>query len=81
VAEVAVIGVHDARWGERPLAIVVLRPGAAPDAGSIQAHVLKRVENGEISKYAVPEKIEFVDIIPKTSVGKLDKKLLRQRHT
>jgi fatty-acyl-CoA synthase len=81
VAEVAVIGVPDARWGERPLAIVVLKPGAAPDAGSIQAHVLQRVEAGEISKYAVPEKIEFTEMIPKTSVGKLDKKLLRQHHT
>jgi fatty-acyl-CoA synthase len=81
VAEVAVIGVPDARWGERPLAVVVLKPGGTPDAAAIQAHVSQRVENGEISKYAVPEKIEFVDIIPKTSVGKLDKKLLRQRHT
>ncbi len=77
VAEVAVIGVKDARWGERPMAIVVTRAGAAPDADALRAQVLRHVETGEISKYAVPERIEFVSEIPKTSVGKLDKKVLR----
>jgi fatty-acyl-CoA synthase len=79
VAEVAVIGVKDARWGERPIAIVTLRQGAQQDAGGLIAHVMQRVEAGAISKYAVPERIEFVDAIAKTSVGKLDKKLLRQQ--
>ena len=77
VAEVAVIGVKDPRWGERPMAIVVLKPDAAPDAAALQAQVMRHVEAGEISKYAVPERVEFVDAIPKTSVGKLDKKRLR----
>jgi fatty-acyl-CoA synthase len=80
VAEVAVIGVVDARWGERPLAIVVLKPDAPADAGSIQAHILRHVQAGEISKFAIPERIEFVAAIPKTSVGKLDKKLLRKNY-
>jgi fatty-acyl-CoA synthase len=81
VAEVAVIAVADAQWGERPLAIVVLKPGAAADAAALQSHVLRRVQAGEISKYAVPERIEFAESLPKTSVGKLDKKLLRQNVT
>ncbi len=79
VAEVAVIGVRDARWGERPVAVVVLRPDAVADALALIEHVMSRVACGTISKYAVPERIEFVDAIPRTSVGKLDKKVLRSR--
>jgi fatty-acyl-CoA synthase len=81
VAEVAVIGVKDARWGERPLAIVVPRPGAAQCGEDIRAFVMQRVEEGAISKYAVPERVVFADSIAKTSVGKLDKKVLRQQYT
>jgi fatty-acyl-CoA synthase len=77
VAEVAVIGVKDARWGERPVAVVVTKPDAPRDAEALKAHVLRSVQAGLISKYAVPERVEFVDAIPKTSVGKLDKKRLR----
>jgi fatty-acyl-CoA synthase len=77
VAEVAVIGIKDARWGERPVAIVVTKPGQADDATALRAHVLGRVEQGIISKFALPERVEFVHAIAKTSVGKLDKKALR----
>jgi fatty-acyl-CoA synthase len=77
VAEVAVIGIKDARWGERPVAIVVTKPGQADDATALRAHVLDRVEQGIISKFALPERVEFVHTIAKTSVGKLDKKALR----
>jgi len=80
VAEVAVIGIKDARWGERPMAIVVARQDAPHDPEALRAQVMKHVETGEISKYAVPERIEFVEAIPKTSVGKLDKKVLRARY-
>lgn len=80
VAEVAVIGVKDARWGERPMAIVVARQDAPHDPEALRAQVMKHVDSGEISKYAVPERIEFVETIPKTSVGKLDKKVLRARY-
>jgi fatty-acyl-CoA synthase len=80
VAEVAVIGVKDARWGERPVAIVVPKPGAEPDEASIKALVMKSVDSGAISKYALPEKVIFATQIAKTSVGKLDKKLLRQQY-
>ena len=77
VGEVAVIGLKDARWGERPVAIVVPKADRAPDADALRAHVMQYVEQGMISKYAVPERVEFVESIAKTSVGKLDKKALR----
>jgi len=80
VAEVAVIGVKDKRWGERPLAIVVAKPGATPDEAGIKAHVMQSVAAGKISKYAVPERVIFAAAIAKTSVGKLDKKLLRAEY-
>ncbi len=77
VGEVAVIGLKDARWGERPVAIVVPKPGAAHDAEGLRAHVMQRVDQGIISKFALPDRVEFVESIARTSVGKLDKKLLR----
>ena len=80
VSETAVIGVKDAKWGERPLALVVLKPGMAVDAKAIQDHLGRFAAAGTISKYAVPGTVLFVDVIEKTSVGKLDKKLLRQKY-
>jgi fatty-acyl-CoA synthase len=80
VSEVAVIGIKDARWGERPVAIVVLKPGAAPDEAGIKAFVMQRVDDGTVSRYAVPERVIFAESIAKTSVGKLDKKVLRQSY-
>jgi fatty-acyl-CoA synthase len=82
VSEVAVIGVKDAKWGERPLALVVLKPEAAGnvDAAGIKAHMLAYVDKGIISKFGIPEKILFVDALPKTSVGKLDKKVMREKY-
>ena len=82
VSEVAVIGVKDAKWGERPLALVVAKPGDAGqvDAAAIKAHMLAYVDKGIISKFGVPEKILFVEALPKTSVGKLDKKVMREKY-
>ncbi len=77
VSEVAVIGVRDDRWGERPVAVVVAKPGCPQDAAALRAHVMVQVEDGVVSKFAVPERVEFVEVIAKTSVGKLDKKVLR----
>jgi len=79
VGEVAVIGVADEKWGERPMALVVLKDDAADDAAAIRSFVLGYADRGVISKYAVPDQILFVDAIDKTSVGKLDKVVLRQR--
>ena len=82
VAECSVIGVKDARWGERPLALVVRDPKSATPvtAEEIKAHVLASSEKGVISKFAVPEKILFVEALAKTSVGKFDKKALRAQY-
>lgn len=80
VSEVAVIGVADDRWGERPLALVVAKQGHALTQEDITAHVRQRADAGEISRYAVPDRITIVDAIDKTSVGKIDKKVLREKY-
>jgi fatty-acyl-CoA synthase len=82
VAEVAVIGVKDDKWGERPLALVVRRPSEADGVSdvAIKSHLKTFAEQGIISKYGIPEKILFIDSIPKTSVGKINKKELRGRY-
>jgi fatty-acyl-CoA synthase len=77
VSEVAVIGVPDEKWGERPLALVVLREGALDDAEGIRAFVRSHADRGVISGFAVPDRVLFVDEIDRTSVGKIDKKALR----
>jgi fatty-acyl-CoA synthase len=77
VREVAVVGMADAQWGERPFALLVLRDGQTLDAQSLKAHLLPFVELGLINKWAIPSQIAVVGEIPKTSVGKLDKKRIR----
>ncbi len=83
VGEVAVVGVPDAKWGERPLAMVV--PSANAQNGfpveDVRTFLEKFVSSGEISKYAIPEADRFVVVeqIPKTSVGKMDKKVIRKQ--
>ena len=62
------------------MALVVLKAGAPDDAAAIRSFVLGYADKGVISKYAVPDKILFTEEIDKTSVGKLDKKLLRQKY-
>jgi fatty-acyl-CoA synthase len=79
VAEAAVVGVPDDRWGERPVALVVGKKEAMPSEEAIRRHVADFADRGTISKYAVPDKVYFVDAIPKTSVGKLDKKVIRAK--
>jgi fatty-acyl-CoA synthase len=78
VAEVAVVGVPDARWDERPLALVVPVAGAGLEPASVQRHLAQFVESGAISKWAVPEQIRIVDEIPKTSVAGRAGTLLRR---
>jgi fatty-acyl-CoA synthase len=75
VVEAAVVGVPDPRWDERPLACVVLRSGVGTTAEDLRAFVLERV-----ARWWVPERWTFIDEVPKTSVGKFDKKVLRARH-
>jgi len=83
VREVAVIGVKDEKWGERPLAVVVREPqaGETADEGQIANHVRAFVDKGIISKFAIPQQFKFVEQLPKTSVGKLDKKSLRKTYS
>jgi len=80
VSEVAVIGVKDEKWGERPVALVVPKPEFTPAVteAEIRNHVLTFSETGRISKYAVPQVVRIVECLEKTSVGKLNKKRLRE---
>ncbi|MCC6194028.1 MAG: fatty acid--CoA ligase [Burkholderiales bacterium] len=77
VAEAAVVGVPDEKWGERPVAFVVRKADKEATEEAIRRHVADFAERGVVSKYAVPDRVYFVDAIPKTSVGKLDKKVIR----
>jgi fatty-acyl-CoA synthase len=80
VLESAAIGIPDEKWGERPLMLVTLKPeykGKAT-AAEFKKFMQKFAEEGKLSKYGVPDLYEFVDKIPKTSVGKMDKKELRK---
>ncbi|MEE4691866.1 fatty acid--CoA ligase [Pseudomonas alliivorans] len=77
VREVAVVGIPDPQWGERPFALLVVREGHELDARILKEHLKPFVEQGHINKWAIPSQIALVTEIPKTSVGKLDKKKMR----
>ena len=74
VAEAAVIAIPDERWGERPLAAVVLREGASADAAQLREHLA-----GDCAKWQLPDRFEFIDEIPRTATGKFKKTVLRER--
>lgn len=78
VREVAVVGVVDPQWGERPFALLVLHEGQSLDAKGLKEHLKPFVDQGSINKWAIPSQIALVTEVPKTSVGKLDKKRIRQ---
>jgi fatty-acyl-CoA synthase len=76
VIEAAVIAKPDERWAERPLCCVVLRDGASTTAEDLLEHL-----RGRVAKWWLPDEFAFVEEVPKTSVGKFDKKVLRSRLT
>ncbi|MCC3766851.1 long-chain fatty acid--CoA ligase [Streptomyces sp. UNOC14_S4] len=73
IAEAAVVAVPDEKWGERPLAAVVLRDGAVVEYEALRAFLAERV-----ARWQLPERWTRVESVPKTSVGKFDKKVLRR---
>ena len=75
VLEAAVIAVPHPKWVERPLACVVPKPGAALEPGEIIEFL-----RPQLAKWALPDAVEIIDAVPKTSVGKFDKKVLRERY-
>ncbi|MFI5677025.1 long-chain fatty acid--CoA ligase [Streptomyces cellulosae] len=77
VAEAAVVAVPDDKWGERPLATVVLKEGATADFESLRAFL---AAEGHVAKWQLPERWTIVEAVPKTSVGKFDKKVLRRQY-
>jgi fatty-acyl-CoA synthase len=79
VLSVAVVGIADEQWGERPMALVVCEPGQYLDRKILEAHLQGFVELGRINKWAIPKQFKFVAEIPKTSVGKINKKLIREQ--
>jgi len=79
VSEVAVVGVPDPKWGERPLAMIVPVKDKPFDENELRQFMMGFVDKGILSKYAVPDKYMVAEAIPKTSVGKLDKKQIRQQ--
>ncbi len=77
VQEVAVVSIPDAKWGERPHALIVTKDGKAISKESLHAHMKQFVDAGKITPWTVPASVNFTLVIPKTSVGKIDKKAIR----
>nr|WP_286462857.1 hypothetical protein [Myroides odoratimimus] len=80
VVDAAVIGIPDDKWGERPFALVVAKVGVEIVEKDLVEHMQKYVDKQVINKWAIPDRFVFVDDIPKTSVGKISKKRIRELH-
>jgi len=84
IQEAAAIGVPDSKWGERPMLLVVLKPEFRNDgitSEALKSHMKSCAEQGAIPRYAIPDQYIIADDIPKTSVGKVDKRRLRALYT
>jgi fatty-acyl-CoA synthase len=75
VAEVAIIGVPDPKWGEVPRALVVPRPGTSLNGEALLAYC-----QGRLARYKTPKTVRFVDVLPRTAAGKVDRRELTARH-
>jgi acyl-CoA synthetase (AMP-forming)/AMP-acid ligase II len=75
VIEAAVVGVPDERWQERPMAVIVAKEGAVVSAGDLRTFL-----SDKVVRWWLPERWTFIDAIPRTSVGKYDKKTIRSRY-
>jgi fatty-acyl-CoA synthase len=75
VLEAAVIAIQDPKWGERPLACVVLKPGATTSADELREHL-----SAFFARWQLPDRIEFIEAIPRTSTGKFWKSKLREQY-
>ena len=73
VLEAAVVAIPDEKWDERPLATVVLREGATADLDALRAHLAAK-----FARWQLPERWAFIEAVPRTTVGKFDKKVIRQ---
>ena len=80
VAEAAVIGLKDEKWGEKPLALIVCKENLDVTPKDLAQHIHSFVDKGIISKQTVLLKFKFIDQIDKTSVGKINKRLLREKY-
>ena len=78
VADVAVIGAPDPKWSERPMAIIIRKAEAEVSPFEIREHLSQFAAKGLISSYAIPDRVEFVSELPRTSVGKVHKQSLRK---
>ena len=76
VAEAAVIGVAHPKWDERPLLVIVPKAGRRPSKEEMLAFM-----TGKIAKWWLPDDVIMIESVPKTSVGKFDKKVLRAQHS
>jgi fatty-acyl-CoA synthase len=74
VAEATVVGVKHQKWQERPVAFVVVRPGADVSEESVLAHL-----EGKVATWWMPDRVVFIEAIPKTGTGKFDKKVIRDQ--
>ena len=72
VSEAAAIGVLDDKWGERPVVLIVVRAEVTFELSTLKSVFVEAADQGLISSWAIPEKIQIVREISKTSVGKID---------
>lgn len=77
VQEVAVVGIPDIKWGERPHAMIILKEGKSLTKETLKDFLQKYVDDQTITAWTIPSSVDFAKAIPKTSVGKIDKKVIR----